>query len=75
MSSSIDQELRDKIIETHTDVKNLVKNFDAHVIEDRDYQKKTNQELETLKSFRWKVAGGVLVAVFAVDFLLKTVFK
>ena len=66
---------RDEILgEMHSDIKHLVKEFDAHVIEDRNYQNKTDESLNQLKAFQWKMTGGIIAAVALVNFLFQ-VFK
>jgi len=59
--SGFDQDIYNKIIETHTNVANLVKTFDAHVILDD----KRDVEIRNRLEFHQKIVyGGIGIVVF-----------
>ena len=65
----MDLELRDKIMETHGDVKHLVKNFEAHVIDDATNNKEIKGKLE----FHQKVIYGGIGILGAIELISKFV--
>ena len=73
--TQFDQEVYQKIIETHANVGNLVKNFDAHVEDDKIAQVNTNKALESLKEFKWKSVGIVGAVLVVIDVVMKLVVK
>lgn len=73
--SSFDMEIHKKIIETHADVKNLVKNFDSHVILDEKSFASFSKSIDSLKEFRWKSVGAVVVLLVAIDIVIKVLLK
>lgn len=64
--SQFDPEIYQKIIETHTNVANLVKNFDAHVSDDKKYWDKI--DTINIKIATWTgigtAAGFVISKIF-----------
>jgi len=73
--NQFDQEIYQKIIETHTNVNNLVKSFDAHVVLDEKNQVKTESSLDDLKEFKWKSVGIVGAILVGLDIAMKVFIK
>ena len=65
--NQFDQEIYQKIIETHTNVNNLVKNFESHV--ETDDNRFT--EMKGTIEFHKKIIYGCLGVVFTLEFLSK----
>lgn len=71
-----DNELRDKIIETHNDVKHLVKNFDQHIDEDEQKHRDNILKFDAINKtlgFQQKIIYGALGIVAFLEFISKFV--
>lgn len=68
--SQFDSDIYQKIIETHTNVSNLVKTFDAHVILDDKRETEIKEKLD----FHQKIVYGGVGIIVAVEFISK-IFK
>ena len=66
-----DQEIITKIVETHTNVANLVKNFDGHVLDDKKYWDKVDSI--NVRIAKWTGAGTALGS--AIGFILSKIIK
>ena len=69
--SSFDQDIYQKIIETHTNVTNLVKNLDSHILDDKKYWEKI--ETINVKIAKWTGIGTGVGSI--IGFVISKVFK
>ena len=65
----MDKETLKIIIETHNDVKHIVKKIDEHIVLDENRFKKINEDNDFLKKI---VYGGIGILIF-VEFIIKAI--
>lgn len=51
----------DLLIEIHTDLKNFMKRFDEHIIEDTQTFEKMDKRLSILEKFYWMILGIIVI--------------
>lgn len=65
---SFEPDIRDKIIETHTDVKHLIKWSESHTKEDETRFEKINKDVDNGKKVVYGGIGGLMLLEFIMKF-------
>lgn len=62
--NEMDLEIRDKIIESHSDIKNLVKSVDKHIVEDEVTFKEIKGQIQWLQRVTYAGLGALALLKF-----------